>query len=222
MYMPNCDSTTIEPMLQLADQWPTVCFPMIGVHPCYIKENYKDELAIAHNWLQQRNFYAIGEIGLDYYWDLTFKAQQIEAFKTQIDWALQYDLPIVVHSRESTTDCINIVREKQQGSLTGIFHCFSGTLEEAKQIVDLGMCIGIGGSLTYKKSELPDIIKQLGLSNIVLETDAPYLAPIPYRGKRNESSYIPLVASKISEINGLPVEDIARITTVNAERLFKV
>ena len=220
MYMPNCDQHTIERMLALADRWAQNCFPMMGLHPCYVKENYKAELAIVSDWLAKRKFYAVGEIGLDYYWDTTFIEQQKEAFACQIDLALQYQLPIVIHSRESTPDCIEIVRQKQNGSLKGIFHCFSGTKAEAKQIIDQGFYLGIGGVITYKKSTLPDMIKEIPLSNIVLETDAPYLAPVPYRGKRNESSYIPLIAQKIAALLNCPVEEIAAITTANAENIF--
>ncbi len=221
MYMPNCDSGTIDGMLSLADKWPTNCFAMMGLHPTYIKENYTAELAIVERWLKQRKFAAVGEIGLDYYWDVTFKEQQIIAFEQQIDWALQYNLPIVIHSRSSTQDCIDIVRSKQNGNLKGVFHCFSGTAEEAKQITELGFYLGIGGALTYKKSTLPDVLKQVSITHIVLETDAPYLAPTPHRGKRNESSYIPLIAVKVAEVMELPYLDVARITTANAEELFR-
>ncbi len=220
MYMPNCDSTTAPDMLQIADAWPQNCFPMMGVHPCYIKENYKEELARAEKYLAERKYYAIGEIGLDYYWDLTFKPQQIEAFNLQIDWALQYGLPIVIHSRESTPDCINIVAAKQKGNLRGIFHCFSGTVEEAQRIVDLGLYLGIGGVVTYKKSTLPDVIKAISLDHLVLETDAPYLSPVPYRGKRNESSYIPIIAAKVAELKKISLEEVADVTTHNAGAIF--
>jgi TatD DNase family protein len=220
MYMPNCDSGTIADMLHLADKWPQHCYPMMGLHPTYVKENYKDELAIVKKWLGERKFYAVGEIGLDYYWDITFKAQQIEAFEQQIDWALQYDLPIVIHSRESTQDCIDIVRKKQNGKLKGIFHCFSGSVEQAKQVAELGMYLGIGGVVTYKTSNLPEIIKETGLGPIVLETDAPYLAPVPHRGKRNESSYIPIIAEKIGDVMGMSKEEVGRITTENAAKIF--
>lgn len=221
LYMPNCDSNTIDGMLQLADKWPQNCLPMMGLHPCYVKEDYKDELAVVADWLGKRKFYAVGEIGLDYYWDMTYKAQQIEAFQAQIDLALQYDLPIVIHSRESTQDCIDIVRRNQNGKLKGIFHCFSGTLQEAEQVVELGFYLGIGGVVTYKKTDLPEIITKLSLSNVVLETDAPYLAPVPYRGKRNESAYIPVIAQKIAEISNLPLGEVAAITTTNANLIFK-
>lgn len=220
MYMPNCDSSTIDTMMHLAKKWPANCLPMMGVHPCYIKENYESELNNAAQWLEKEKFYAIGEIGLDYYWDLSFKTQQQEAFERQIDWALQYNLPIVIHSRESTQDCIDIVRKKQNGSLRGIFHCFSGTGNEAEQIIDLGLYLGIGGVVTFKKASLADIVKATPLEYIVVETDAPYLAPVPYRGKRNESSYIPLIAAKIAELKSMPVEEVAGITTQNAEKIF--
>lgn len=220
MYMPNCDSSTIEGMLRIAAAYPQHCYPMIGLHPCYVKENYKEELALVVEQLATGKFYAVGEIGLDYYWDLSFKEQQIEAFKHQIDQALQYQLPIVIHSRESLLDCIDIVREKQNGKLKGIFHCFSGNEEEALQIVELGLFLGIGGVLTFKNSKLPDAIKNISLNNIVLETDTPYLAPAPYRGKRNESSYIPIIAEKLAEIKQLSIGQIAEITTYNSDKIF--
>lgn len=223
MYMPNCDRTTIEGMLQLADKWPGNCMPMMGLHPCYVKEDYKDELAIVADWLGKRKFYAVGEIGLDYYWDMTFKDQQKEAFETQIDWALQYNLPIVIHSRESTPDCINIVRKKQNGKLKGIFHCFSGTIHEARQVIELGLYLGIGGVVTYKNSGLDAVVKETGLSHLVLETDAPYLAPVPYRGKqKNESSFIHIIAQKVAEVTNCTVEEVMTITTANAANIFPI
>lgn len=220
MYMPNCDSSTIEGMMRIAAKYPQHCFPMMGLHPCYVKENYKEELAIVNEQLSKGKFYAVGEIGLDYYWDLTFKEQQIAAFEQQIEWALQHKLPIIIHCRESLQDCIDIVKRKQNGTLKGIFHCFSGNEHEAMQIVELGMYLGIGGVLTFKNSKLPDAIKNISIDNMVLETDAPYLAPTPYRGKRNESSYIPLVAEKLAEIKQMPIEEIATITTRNSDKIF--
>jgi TatD DNase family protein len=220
MYMPNCDSTTIEGMMRIAAAWPQHCLPMMGLHPVYVKDNCEAELAIVKQWLEKEKFTAIGEIGLDYYWDKTHVAQQKQAFEQQIDWALQYNLPIVIHSRESTQDCIDIVRSKQNGNLKGIFHCFSGTIEEARQVVALGFYLGIGGVVTFKKSTLPDIIKEIGLQHIVLETDAPYLAPMPYRGKRNESSYIPLIAAKVAEVLAVDVAVVAQTTTATAAQLF--
>ncbi|HYD21643.1 MAG TPA: TatD family hydrolase [Flavipsychrobacter sp.] len=220
MYMPSCDSSTIEAMMYLARKLPENCLPMMGLHPTYVKENYKEELAIVEEWLGREKFYAVGEIGIDKYWDLGHLFQQVEAFEKQIDLALQYDLPIVIHSREATQDCIDVVRKKQNGKLKGIFHCFGGTLDEAKQIIDLGMYLGIGGVVTFKKSTLPEVLKETGLSNVVLETDAPYLAPVPYRGKRNESSYIPLIAEKLGDVFGMSKEEIGRISTENALKIF--
>lgn len=221
MYMPNCNSETIAGMMHLAEKWPDNCMPMMGLHPCYVKEDYQQELSIVSNQLSKAKFAAVGEIGLDYHWDLTFKEQQIEAFEYQIDLALKYDLPIVIHSRSSTQDCIDIVRKKQNGSLKGVFHCFGGTLEEAQQITEeLGFMLGIGGVITFKNSKLDELLKQIDTKYIVLETDAPYLAPTPYRGKRNESSYIPLIAEKMVDIMQIPLEDIANITTENARKLF--
>lgn len=220
LYMPNCNSETIAEMLRLSKTYPAHCFPMMGLHPCYVKEDFEKELSIVKTYLAQEKFYAVGEIGLDYYWDLSFKEQQIKAFETQIDWALQHDLPIVIHSREATQDCIDVVSKKQNGKLKGIFHCFSGNLDEAKQVIALGFYLGIGGVVTYKKSNLPEIVAAVGLNNIVLETDAPYLAPVPYRGKTNESSYIPIVAKKIAEILQTALADVAAVTTENAEKIF--
>lgn len=221
MYMPNCDSSTIAGMLQLAEAYPDNCYPMMGLHPCYVKENYEAELAIVKDWLDKQPFAAVGEIGLDKYWDVTHMELQKRAFEQQIDWALEKDLPIVIHSREATADCIDIVTAKQNGKLKGIFHCFSGTLEEAKQIIDLGFYLGIGGVVTFKKSTLPDIVKAVSLEYIVLETDAPYLAPVPYRGKRNESSYIPIIARQVADIKEMTLAEVATITTRNAQDLFR-
>lgn len=220
IYLPNCDSTTIQPMLDMATRWPDQCIPMMGVHPCYIKENFRQELDIAAGWLEKQSFAAVGEIGLDYYWDTTFVPQQKEAFNIQMDWALGYNLPIVIHTRESMQDGIDMVRAKQNGQLRGIFHCFGGSAEEARQIIDLGFHLGIGGVVTFKKSTLPEVLKDISLEHIVLETDAPYLAPVPYRGKRNESAYIPLIGTKIAEIKNCSVEEVAAITTKNAEHIF--
>jgi len=222
MYLPNCDSSTIAGMMEVAGKWPRHCFPMMGVHPCYIKENYKEELDIAAEWLSKASFAAIGEIGLDYYWDKTFVTEQKEAFNVQMDWALQYQLPIVIHTRESMQDGIEMVKAKQKGSgrLRGVFHCFSGSAVQAKQITDLGFFLGIGGVVTYKNTALVEILKEVPLERIVLETDAPYLSPVPYRGKRNESSYIPIIGTKIAEIKACSLDEVARVTTANAERLF--
>lgn len=220
MYMPNCDSGTISEMLAIEETWKGHCFAMMGLHPVYVKENYLKELEIVRSWLSRRQFAAIGEIGIDKYWDISFLEAQKEAFATQVDWALEYDLPIVIHSREATADCIEIVKEQQKGKLRGVFHCFSGTIEEATQIAELGLMLGIGGVVTFKKTNLGDIINAVGLQHIVLETDAPYLAPVPHRGKRNESSYIPIISEKVASLLGTTPQQVAAATTANAENLF--
>lgn len=219
MYMPNCNSETIAGMLQVADQWPGNCMPMMGLHPCYVKENYQEELAIVEAWLDKRTFYAVGEIGLDYYWDLTWKQEQMIAFETQVSWAISKNLPVVIHSRESLRDCIDVIK-RWKGQVQGIFHCFSGTIEDAMEITEMGMYLGIGGVVTYKKSTLPEVVQAISLDHLVLETDAPYLAPAPYRGKRNESSYIPIIAEKIAILKGCSIADVAATTTANARKVF--
>jgi TatD DNase family protein len=220
MYMPNCNSETIDGMMSMAEKWPQHCLPGMGLHPCYVKEDYKTELDIVAAWLQKRPFSAVGEIGLDYYWDLTWKEQQIEAFQAQIDMALQYDIPIVIHSRESTQDCLQIVKDRNNSNLRGIFHCYSGTLAQAQEIVRCGFHLGIGGVVTYKKSGLDEIVRDIPLQHLVLETDAPYLAPVPHRGRRNESAYIPVIADAIAAIKNIAVATVADVTTANALAIF--
>lgn len=220
MYLPNCDSTTLEGMLELSKQHPENCFPMMGLHPCYVKADNTAELKLVADELATGKYYGVGEIGLDYYWDKTYTKQQIEAFEYQIDLALQHDLPIIIHSRDSLQDGIDIVRKKQNGRLKGIFHCFGGNEQEAQQIIDCGFYMGIGGVVTFKNSTLPQVLKNISLEHLVLETDAPYLAPTPFRGKRNESSYITLIAEKLAEIKERALEDVARITTDNATKVF--
>jgi len=220
MYLPNCDSGTLAAMQQLCAAFPDHCFPMMGLHPCSVKEDYKKELKLVQHELETGKYVGVGEIGLDYHWDTTFVADQQEAFRLQTDWAIALNLPVIIHTRKSLEDGIAIVREKQQGSLKGIFHCFSGTVEEAKEIIELGFYIGIGGVLTFKNSTLSETLSQIDLRHIVLETDAPYLAPVPYRGKRNESAYIPLIAHKLAGIKNCPVEAVAAITSENARKLF--
>jgi TatD DNase family protein len=219
-YLPAVDSEVIAAMLQLEQDYPGKCFAMMGLHPCSVKEDYKLELALVSEWLGKRPFKAVGEIGLDYYWDKTFIDAQKEAFHQQIEWALQYQLPIVIHSRESMADSIQIVKEHQKGALRGIFHCFTGTLEEAQQIIDLGFYLGIGGVITYKNTHLREVVKALSLDHIVLETDAPYLTPVPFRGKRNESSYLKYIVEKVAEVKEIGVEAAASITTANAKKIF--
>ena len=220
MLMPAIDSTEHDAMLQLEQQYPGQCIAMMGLHPCSVKENVEKELTIVRNYFEQRSFLAVGEIGLDFYWDVSFKEQQYTSFHMQIDLALHYDIPIVIHSRESTDECIRVVKEHQKGNLKGVFHCFSGSAEQARQITDLGLYLGIGGVLTFKKSGLDAVMKETGINQVVLETDAPYLAPVPFRGKRNECSYIKYVAQKLADIKQISLEDAAAITTKNAEDLF--
>jgi TatD DNase family protein len=221
MLLPAIDASEHEAMLRLEEKYPGKCLSMMGLHPCSVKADYEKELAIVQDYLEKRSFIAVGEIGLDFYWDKSFAAEQYAAFRRQIAWAQEADLPIVIHSRESIDACIAVVEEQQkQGSLRGVFHCFSGTAEQAARIADLGFYLGIGGVLTFKNAGLDQVIEQVDLAHIVLETDAPYLAPVPFRGKRNESSYLKYVLEKLSTIKQVPAADIAAITTHNAQNLF--
>lgn len=220
LYLPAIDSQTTAALLQMEVDYPGRCRAMMGLHPCSVKENFEAELKLVSDWLARRAFAGVGEIGLDFYWDKTFMEQQYAAFDWQMDLALQYDLPIVIHSRASTAACIERVGRKQNGQLRGIFHCFSGTYEEAAEIIDLGFYLGIGGVLTYKNSGLAAIVARLGLDRLVLETDAPYLSPVPYRGKRNESAYLSQVAIRLAEVLGLGLGVVREATTANAEKIF--
>lgn len=222
LLMPNIDEDSIPGMLSLEAEFPEECLPMMGLHPCYVKENVEVQLAIVQDWLSKRKFWAIGEIGLDFYWDKTLLDQQYTAFREQIRLAIEHQLPIAIHSREATRACIDVVKELHNGSLTGVFHCFSGTKEEAQEIIDLGFYLGIGGVVTFKKAGLDVLMADIDLQHVVLETDAPYLAPVPYRGKRNESAYIPLIAQKLADVKNLKIEEVAAITTGNARKLFKM
>src|SRR5438552_17344025 len=222
MLMPAIDISTHVQMLGLESEFPGKCLSMMGLHPCSIKENYKAELKIVEEYFQKRSFVAVGETGLDFYWDVTYTKEQHDVFQRQIELALQYDIPVVIHSRNSIDECIGMILKNQRGNLKGVFHCFSGTLEQALRIIDLNFYLGIGGVLTFKKSGLNTVLEQLALNRVVLETDSPYLAPVPFRGKRNECSYIKYVAEKLAEVKTMPVEEIAAITTANAEKLFNL
>lgn len=219
-YLPAIDSEVISDLLALEERFPGKCIAMMGLHPCSVKQHYLDELKLVEDWLARRSFAAVGEIGLDYYWDKTFVPEQVQAFHRQIEWALHYKIPIVIHSRDSLPDCIAIVKEHQKGALTGIFHCFTGSYEQAMEIIDTGLYLGIGGVLTYKNSGLGEVVKNIPMERLVLETDAPYLTPVPFRGKRNESSYLKYIAAKLAEIKGVSVEAVAQITTANAQKVF--
>lgn len=218
--MPAIDSSSHEVMLSWEKDNPGYCLSMMGIHPCSVKENFRDELRIAADHFGKRKFIAVGETGLDFYWDLTFKEQQYEAFHEQARWALQYDIPIVIHSRNSTDECIEVIAQHQNGKLKGVFHCFSGNLGQARKIIDLGLYLGIGGVLTFKNSGLDAVLREIDLAHVVLETDAPYLAPVPFRGKRNEPAYVAYVADKLANVKGVTKEEIATITTANAQKLF--
>lgn len=219
-YLPNIDDTSIAPMLQLEQDYPDRCFPMMGLHPCSVNADYQKQLNLVEEWLNKRPFVAVGEIGMDLYWDKTFFEEQKTAFIQQTRWAMERQMPIVIHSREATPILIDLVRELQDGSLKGIFHCFGGSLEEAKAIIDLGFLLGIGGVLTFKKSGLAQTLASIDLKHIVLETDAPYLAPTPFRGKRNESAYLLNVAEKLAEVKNISLSEIGRLTNENAKAIF--
>ena len=219
-YMPSIDSNHIESMFQLEAQFPSNCFAMMGLHPCSVKENVEAELAIVEKYLSERKFIAVGEIGLDYYWDTTFVPQQKVAFVQQMEWAKHYKIPISIHCRESMDDAIELVSKTKTSDLNGVFHCFGGTIEQANKIIELGFYLGIGGVLTYKKSGLDEVLKNIDLQHIVLETDAPYLSPVPYRGKRNESAYIYEIAKKLAEVKDVDISEVAAMTTENAKKVF--
>jgi len=220
--LPAIDSGTHPKMLEVANVFNGICLTMMGLHPCSVKNNYKDELKIAEDYLQKMKFQGIGETGLDYYWDLTFKEEQIAVFQEQIEWGIHNKLPIIIHSRNSLDDCIRMVSENQKGNLKGIFHCFSGTRDQALQIIDLGFYLGIGGVITFKNSGLDKVMENISIDHVVLETDAPYLSPVPFRGKRNECSYLKYISQKLAEIKQISIEDVAAINTRNAEELFGI
>ena len=220
--LPAIDSDTHEQMLKLEIESSGSCKAMMGVHPCSIKEDFREELRVAKEFLHKQKFIAVGEIGLDFYWDKTFTDQQFIAFHEQIEWAMDLDLPIVIHSRNSIEECISVVKEHQNGKLNGVFHCFSGTAEQAKKVIDLGFYLGIGGVLTFKNSGLDNAINEISLDHMLLETDAPYLAPVPFRGKRNEPSYLKYVIKKLSELKKISEDIVAEKTTANAKKLFKL
>lgn len=221
-YLPAIDSSETDNMFLLENKFPGKCFAMMGLHPCYVKENYLQELDLVKNWLSKRKFAAVGEIGLDFHWDKTFVKQQYEAFHLQAELALQYDLPVVIHTREAMHESIDVVRGYQQRGIRGIFHCFGGTVNDAEKIIDAGFYLGIGGVLTYKKAGLDKVLEEVDLNYIVLETDAPYLTPVPFRGKRNESSYLKYIVEKLALIKNISPAEVASITTANAQKIFGV
>jgi TatD DNase family protein len=222
LFLPNVDSSSIELVMSQVKAFPKNCFAMLGLHPCDVKANWQEELGIINTAIPQQKIYAIGEIGIDLYWDKTFLAEQIEAFKIQINWAKKLKLPIVIHCRDAFKEVYAVLLEEQDEDLRGIFHCFTGTLEQAQKIIDLGFYLGIGGVITYKNSGLDKVVQQIDLKHMVLETDSPYLTPVPYRGKRNESSYLIYVAQKVADLHQTSLETVAAVTTENSKIVFGV
>ena len=220
IYMPNIDHTTMDIMLDAERKYGDQCIAMMGLHPCSVKKDFEKELVQIEEWLGKRKFAAVGEIGTDLYWDKTFWEEQKEAFRLQVTWAKKYKLPIVIHCRESMDQTIELLEPLLSDGLTGIFHCFSGNLEQANKIVAMGFYLGLGGVTTFKNGGLDKVLPEINLANIVLETDSPYLAPVPHRGKRNEPSYLPLIAGRIADIKGMPLEKVTEATKVNSDKVF--
>jgi len=220
LYLPNIDSATIAPLLELEAQFPANCFAMMGLHPCHVNASVQQELAVVKEWLSKRKFIGIGEIGIDLYWDKTFLKEQETAFATQLEWAVEYGYPVSIHCRNAFDEIYNVLVGMNQLP-KAVFHCFSGTLEQAEKILNLGnFKLGIGGVVTFKNSGLDKVVEQLDISHLVLETDAPYLAPVPFRGKRNEPSYLTEIVRKVAELKKLPPDEVARLTSENAEFIF--
>ncbi len=217
--LPNIDLESIEGLHALTDAYQQVCFPMMGLHPCYVKEDYQKTLDIIFDWFSKREYCAVGEIGMDLYWDKSTKDWQEDAFLQQVDFAISRNLPLAIHSRNATHELIQLLKPFK-GKITGVFHCFSESIELANEIIKLDFKLGIGGVLTFKNAGLPAVLEQIDLEHIILETDSPYLAPVPYRGKRNEPCYTRLVADKLAEIKGIEALELYEITSLNAEKLF--
>jgi len=221
-FIPAINSTYIDAMLRLEKDFPSNIFLMMGLHPTHVNENVEEELSFVKKWLDKREFYALGEIGIDLYWDKTFLKEQQTAFKTQITWAKEKNLPIVIHCREAFDEIFEVLEEVNDDKLFGIFHCFSGNLEQAKKAISYNMKLGIGGVVTFKNGKIDKFLNEIPLEHIVLETDAPYLAPTPFRGKRNESSYITKVLDKLADIYKTTPEEVAEITTLNSKNIFGI
>lgn len=220
--MPAIDGETYDEMLEIEAKFPGICYSMMGLHPCYVKEDFREKLKHARKYLDNQKFKAIGEAGLDFHWDITHKSEQYEALHTQAEWAIELNLPLVLHTRNAMQETIDVVNQYAGRGLTGIFHCFGGSVEDAKQITNAGFYLGIGGVVTYKKSGLKEVIREIGLDNLVLETDAPYLAPTPFRGKRNESSYLGYVVDALAEATGKGNKEVVECTTRNANKIFNL
>ncbi len=220
--LPNIDKASVSSMLEMAYSYPGICYPMIGIHPTSVNEDYVEQLESVKEWLSKESFIAIGEIGIDLYWEKKYIKQQSEIFKAQLELALSNKLPVVIHARDSFKEIFSLLEEYRGSGLRGVFHAFTGDTGQAEFIMDLGFYIGIGGIVTFKNSGLDKVVADIGVNNVLLETDSPYLAPTPYRGKRNESAYIPLIAEKIAEVTGLALQQVSEITSKNALSLFKL
>jgi len=220
--LPNIDSESIEPMLNLVRDYPGYCLPMMGLHPTSVKENYQEELLICEKWLNEDGFIAIGEIGIDLYWDKTFLKEQQFVFEQQLNWAVEKELPVVIHARDSFSEIFEVLESFRLKSLQGVFHSFTGNLEQANKAIEMGFLLGLNGILTFKNSGLDRVVREIGMKHLILETDSPYLAPIPKRGKRNESAYVAYVAEKLAEIHNLSLDEVTEATSRNAKKLFRI
>lgn len=222
LFLPNVDVKSIELVMKAASRFPDNCFPMLGLHPCSVKEDYPSVLKVIEKAIEMNRVYAIGEIGLDLYWDKTTLSIQEDAFRIQVDWAKERNLPIVIHCRDAFDELFSLLEELNDDRLRGIFHCFTGNFEQAKRAIGFGLYLGIGGVVTFKNAGLDKVVKEVDLKHIVLETDAPYLAPVPFRGKENESSYLRYVAEKVADLHETSIEEVARVTTQNSINVFGV
>ncbi len=222
IFLPNIDTTTINDLHALVDDYPQMCYPMIGLHPCSVNLDYQDELDVFQKMLGERKYYGIGETGIDLYWDTSFKTEQIKAFEIQIEWAKAFGLPVIIHSRNSLDLTIEIIEKHHSSELRGIFHCFNGSIEQCERIINLNFHMGLGGVITFKNSKMDEVLEFIPLKNVVLETDAPYLSPTPHRSKRNESSYIPLIAQKLAECKNMDLEEIETLTSIQAKKVFQL
>src|SRR5260221_5897018 len=220
IFMPNIDHTSIDAMMEVEANQTAHCISMMGLHPCSVKKDFEKELYLVEDWLGKRKFAAVGEIGTGLYWDKTFWSQQQEAFKVQVQLAKKYRLPLVIHCRESMDETIALLQPLADQTLTGIFYCFLGSMEQANKIIEMNFYLGIGGIVTFKNGGLDKVLPDIDLNRVVLETDSPYLAPVPHRGKRNEPSYIPLIAQKICELKKITLEELSRVTNENAQKVF--
>jgi TatD DNase family protein len=222
-FLPNIDEDSIRPMLQMEKDFPGKCFPMMGLHPCSVKENIHEQLALIENWLRKKAFVGVGETGLDYYWDTTFKKEQIISFEKHIEWAIEFKSPLIIHTRNSFEDTFRLVQKHHCDDLKGVFHCFSGNAEDAEKVMSLkNFKMGIGGVLTFKNSGLDKVVENIPLDFLVLETDSPYLAPVPHRGKRNEPAFLEQIAFKLAQIKNIDVQTLSEITTKNTLELFNI